>query len=78
MFSVTPTVRSWIACARRSSFASNGSGAVTLRSLWAFTRTWRGEDDARFVEQLDGILHPAAPKKENGSGLEHPKPLYLN
>jgi integrase len=36
------------------------------------------KDDARFVEQLDGILHPAAPKKENGSGLEHPKPLYLS
>jgi integrase len=36
------------------------------------------EDDARFVEQLDGILNPAAPKKENGSALEHPKPLYLN
>ena len=25
------------------------------------------EDDARFVEQLDGILRPNAPKKENGS-----------
>ena len=36
------------------------------------------EDDVRFAEQLDGILHPIAPKKENGSGLEHPKPLYLN
>jgi hypothetical protein len=32
----------------------------------------------RFVEQLDGVLHPIAPKKENGSGLEHPKPLFLN
>ena len=36
------------------------------------------EDDVRFAEQLDGILHPTAPKNENGSGLEHPKPLYLN
>ncbi len=36
------------------------------------------KDDARFTEQLDGILRPNAAKKENGSGLEHPKPLYLN
>jgi integrase len=35
-------------------------------------------DDVRLAEQLDGILHPTAPKKENGSGLEHPKPLFLN
>jgi hypothetical protein len=27
---------------------------------------------------LDVILRPNAPTKENGSGLEHPKPLYLN
>jgi integrase len=36
------------------------------------------EDDFRFVEQLDGILRPNAPKKENGLGVESPKPLYLN
>jgi integrase len=36
------------------------------------------EDDERFAEQLDGILRPNAPKKENGSGVESPKPLYLN
>jgi len=36
------------------------------------------EDDVRFAEQLDGILRPNAPKKENGSGVEPPKPLYLN
>jgi integrase len=36
------------------------------------------KDDARYAEQLDVILRPNAPKKENGSGLEHPKPLYLN
>jgi integrase len=36
------------------------------------------EDDARFAEQLDRILRPNAPKNSNGSGLEHPKPLYLN
>jgi integrase len=36
------------------------------------------KDDARFSEQLDGVLHPTAPKKENGLGLEHPKPLFLN
>jgi integrase len=33
------------------------------------------EDDERFAEQLDVILRP---KKENGSGVESPKPLYLN
>lgn len=37
-----------------------------------------GEDDLRFAEQLDTILRPNAPKKENGSGEESPKPLYLN
>jgi len=36
------------------------------------------EDDVRFAEQLDVILCPNAPTKENGSGLEYPKPLYLN
>ena len=36
------------------------------------------EDDVQFAERLGGILRPNAPKKENGSGLEHPKPLYLN
>ena len=36
------------------------------------------EDDERFAEQLDVILRPNAPTKENGLGLEHPKPLYLN
>jgi integrase len=36
------------------------------------------KDDARFTEQLDGILRPNAPKKENGSEVESSKPLYLN
>lgn len=36
------------------------------------------EDDVRFAEQLGEILRPNAPKKENGSGVEPPKPLYLN
>jgi integrase len=52
------------------------------------------EDDARIAEQLDAILRgkagseekvqtdailrPNAPKKKNGSGVEPPKPLYLN
>ena len=36
------------------------------------------EDDLRFAEQLDVILRPNAPKKENGSGVEPPKPLHLN
>jgi hypothetical protein len=36
------------------------------------------EDDVLFAERLGGILRPNAAKKENGSGLEHPKPLYLN
>jgi integrase len=35
-------------------------------------------DDVRLAEQLDAILRPSAPKKENGSGVESPKPLYLN
>jgi integrase len=35
-------------------------------------------DDECCAEQLDALLRPNAPKKENGSGLEHPKPLYLN
>ena len=36
------------------------------------------EDDVRFAEQFDGILRPNAPKKENGSGVEPPKPSFLN
>jgi integrase len=36
------------------------------------------EDDVRIAEQLGGILRPNAPKKENGSGVEPPKPLFLN
>jgi integrase len=36
------------------------------------------EDDVRFVEQLDVMLRPNAPKKENGSEVESSKPLYLN
>jgi integrase len=36
------------------------------------------EDDERFAEQLDGILRPNAPKKENGLEVESSKPLYLN
>jgi integrase len=36
------------------------------------------EDDLRFVEALDVILRPNAPKKENGLGVVPPKPLYLN
>ncbi len=39
--SVTPTVRSWIAWACRSRFASNVSGTVILRSRWAYARMWR-------------------------------------
>jgi integrase len=35
-------------------------------------------DDVRFAEQLDGILRPNAPKKENGSGVEPPKPFVIN
>ena len=36
------------------------------------------EDDLRFAEELDVILRPNAPKKENGLEVESPKPLYLN
>ena len=53
-----------------------GHSDVTL-TLDAYTHVV-GEDDIRLAEQLDGILHPNAPKKENGSGVEPPKPLYLN
>ncbi|MGB9069120.1 MAG: tyrosine-type recombinase/integrase [Candidatus Acidiferrales bacterium] len=35
-------------------------------------------DDARFAEQLDGILHPIAPKSETGSKVEPAKSMYLN
>jgi integrase len=37
-----------------------------------------GEDDVRVAAQLDGILHPLAPKNENGSEVKSSKPLYLN
>ena len=53
-----------------------GHSDVTL-TLNAYTHVV-SEDDVRLAAQLDGILHPIAPKKENGLGLEHPKPLYLN
>ena len=36
------------------------------------------EDDLQFAEQLGGILRPNAPKNENGSGVEPPKPLVVN
>jgi integrase len=36
------------------------------------------QDDVRFVEQLDGILHPSAPKSANGPKLSVAKALYLN
>ena len=36
------------------------------------------EDDLRFAEQLDVILRPNAPQKENGLEVDAPKPLYLN
>jgi integrase len=35
-------------------------------------------DDARFAEQLDGILHPIGPKSENEGKPEVAKSLYLN
>ncbi len=38
----------------------------------------QSEDDIRFAEQLDGILHPNAPKNKNGSEVEPSKPLFLN
>jgi integrase len=53
-----------------------GHSDVTL-TLNTYTHVV-SEDDVRLAEQLDGILRPNAPKKENGSGLERPKPLYLN
>jgi integrase len=36
------------------------------------------EDDVRVAGELDGILHPLAPKNENGSEVNSSKPLYLN
>ena len=36
------------------------------------------EDDLRFAGQLGRILRPNAPKKENGSGVEPPKPFVVN
>jgi hypothetical protein len=36
------------------------------------------DEDRRFAEQLGGILRPNTPKKDNGSGVEPPEPLYLN
>jgi len=36
------------------------------------------DDDVRLAAQLDGILRPNAPKKENGSGVEPPKPFVVN
>lgn len=36
------------------------------------------EDDVRVAAQLDAILRPNAPKKENGSGVEPPKPFVIN
>jgi integrase len=37
-----------------------------------------GEDDVRVAGELDGILHPLAPKNENGSEVKSSKPMYLN
>ena len=42
----------------------------------------RGEDGKRIAAQLGkavwGVLDPSWTLKENGSGVESPKPLYLN
>jgi len=53
-----------------------GHSDVTL-TLDAYTHV-DSQNDVRTAEQLDAILRPNAPKKENGSGAEPPKPLYLN
>ena len=53
-----------------------GHSDVTL-TLNAYTHVVR-EDDMRLAEQLDGILRPNAPKKENGLEVESSKPLFLN
>jgi integrase len=36
------------------------------------------EDDVRFVEQVDGILHPNAPESANEEKVSVAKALYLN
>ena len=53
-----------------------GHSDVTL-TLDAYTHVV-SEDDVRLAEQLDGILRPNAPKKENGPEGASSKPLYLN
>jgi len=53
-----------------------GHSDVSL-TLNVYTHTDR-EDDVRLAEQLDGILRPNAPKNENGSGVEPPKPFVVN
>jgi integrase len=53
-----------------------GHSDVTL-TLNAYTHVVT-EDDVRLAAQLDGILHPNAPKKGNGLEVESSKPLFLN
>lgn len=53
-----------------------GHSDVTL-TLDTYTHVV-SEDDVRLAEQLGGILRPNAPKKENGSGVEPPKPFLVN
>jgi integrase len=53
-----------------------GHSDATL-TLNVYTHVVR-EDDVLLAEQLDGILRPNAPKKENGSEGASSKPLYLN
>ena len=36
------------------------------------------EDEVSVAGDLDGILHPIAPKNENGPEVKSSKPLYLN
>ena len=38
----------------------------------------RGADPAQLGKAVWGVLHPSCIPKENGSGVESPKPLYLN
>jgi hypothetical protein len=38
----------------------------------------RGADPAQLGKEVWGVLHLSWTLKENGSGVESPKPLYLN
>src|SRR5262249_35143568 len=58
----------------RQQHLGHGDSSTTLDT---YTHV-ASEDDVRFAERLGGILRPNAPKNENGSGVEPPKPFSIN